>query len=778
MSDAVIEPNTSLDFSDPQQAIEAIDKNVAPEAYYDYAKNYGDPIQKLQNILEPGSYQGLNQVLLGFPEWFRRNILPSAESARIKAMEGSNPESANIGNTAGLVASMLTPLGAGYRIVSGGLKALGAARAAEKVASLGDIARDVTPVTGFFGHLGKGLLQAAPQAVVRTATGNITPEEGLSGLGAGALFGLSGGIPSMFAGGKSGGFFQKFGRGALKEADKTILGASGIGQRDIIKIASYLVPGRNIMERTANAEELISKAAELKTIKALSTPEKVTDFVKNEVDPVYSKVNNAWKESGDHLLGPNAAGILESDPPVEVLTNPQAAQLFLGGHAGDIIQAPSFAKLAEVSPNEARKLLHTVAMADRAGWQQGRQFFSRYGETAAKDAGTEASLVSNMADDAAGDIKSMWDQQAQQLASNSGSISAGELDNMNNLYPAVKLLEAIPQHEAFRLNRSVAGSATAVRMALGGLTGEAYNDLTGQPGNPYAPIMGAILGGTGVGDLANQALTRATNKAMEKGMTKLRPVLQRLAEGGSGKGGKIPPGGTIGPGGAGFEWFAGKGAQTSPLIMSATGGLGASAGSPVEGQRQSIIDSPAVSAPVSDIKSLIDSGNPWLQTMGKRIMQLWAQNYQFSGMTPDQLMQQYYQQTEGFTPAKSTNLLSNDRNVNAALGADMAVASNLQSIDWKNLAYWFGLPGGFAAGPGPLLHLGASLNMRGAREAAQDMQKILQVTRNDRGLQNQIERTMRENGSPEQKKAEILRVLRAAPGVFNYAPALHDLGLI
>ena len=763
---------------DPNSTIEAAVHPAVPQAT-------GDFWDRLGQSANVAGYTGLNELLAGLPDYILSKTSSPAYQ-QLKAEQAANPTATTIGNVAGLAGTLAFPVGGAFKAGAAGAKALGLGKTAAALGKAADIASGAAPVAGLLPNIGKGVLQAAPQALARMATGNITPGQAALGVGIGGAAGaLLGALGSKISGAPSTtepGMLGKFATAAQEENNKAILGLAGVGQRDLQKMASWHVPGRNIAERTANAKQLVHDAAALKVNQKLTTPEAVTNFYENVVNPQWNKIASAWESSGNKLLGPNAMDLMASKdfPTASVIGNADSAQQQLGGIAGDIVKLPSFQELAKKFPAHAEQLMQDIAEADSAGWQSGRQMLTdlmKQGALAEGKGATQLRAVGN----AAGDVKNLWDNLAEQNAVNAGSIDPGTLAALKATYPATKLLLSIPEHAAFRLNRVAPNSNTAAKMMLGGIVGGGAGSLLGGgQGNDQNRLLDTILGATAGmtgGDILNQLTARGVSALGERAAMKMKPLLDRLGAASGGASGVTGKAAAMAPLAGAIE---GKIAQGAP----GAAGVAPSA-LPNMGQQQQPAQENPVSSPVSQqpptLQQLMDSKSAWEQTIGKRLYQNWVTQAQFSGnwKNANQYVADMWQQTNGLSPVDSVNLLSNDQATNAALSQDFNIADKLQSINWNNLDHWYSMIGGGAQKAGPLLGLGAMLNLPGARRAEADLQGLLQVTQKDPTLESQVERIMRlPNISAQQKKKQVLEVIRSSPGILNYATTLHDLGLL
>ena len=103
-------------------------------------KPYVDNRDDMTKILEgigTGGYEAANSVLMGLPDVIINSMGESDAKKAIEGLRQRNKEAAQVGEIGGLVGSMFIPGGALVKGLGMGAKALGAAKAADKLIKAG-----------------------------------------------------------------------------------------------------------------------------------------------------------------------------------------------------------------------------------------------------------------------------------------------------------------------------------------------------------------------------------------------------------------------------------------------------------------------------------------------------------------------------------------------------------------------------------------------------------------------------------------------------------------
>jgi hypothetical protein len=126
------------------------------------------------NNLGAGGYSALNELTLGLPDFLVKNIGGQGGSKALEDLRKYHKTASDIGGTAGTLGSFLIPGGALVKGVGLGAKAIGAAKAAEKIGKAADFLKGGELTGNLAQKIGKGALrgagQAAEQGIARGAT--------------------------------------------------------------------------------------------------------------------------------------------------------------------------------------------------------------------------------------------------------------------------------------------------------------------------------------------------------------------------------------------------------------------------------------------------------------------------------------------------------------------------------------------------------------------------------------------------------------------------------
>jgi len=319
------------------------------------------------------------------------------------------------------------------------------------------------------------------------------------------------------------------------------------------------------------------------------------------------------------------------------------------------------------------------------------------------------------------------------------------------------------------------GSPTFEKAMLG--AGIGSGSLLGADQRPLSPekVIEDIALGSVAGNLALPLLTKGANSIMARGAgaaNRIARGAETLAGGGGGIGGAL---GTVGTAAAGPL------GQNAAKIAPAIAGILPGAQQQPQMATEDLGASPLKSVPT--MQELLDSKDPYLKTIGQRLLQQYGGRYAFytkpdgTRYTPDDIVKAAYEQTNGFAPTESAGVLEPNPANYDELKHDLQVAKAVNGIDWNNLDKWY--KGMGEGGLGQVRGLAEKINLGKSRQAEQQLQELLLATGSSPVIQGQVERIMRlPNLDPAQKKQAVIQTLSSTPNVFGNAALLRSLGLL
>lgn len=637
---------------------------------------------KVGQKLGTGTWNAVNQFGMGLPDWIMKNVVPSEQYQKIKALREANPTAATIGDIAGLGGSMLTGTGEAKLL----------SKAPGIIGKIGKAALGAP--TTFGGNVVKGLAQALPQSAIRTATGNITPEQGALGLalggGLGGVLGTLGSKAARIAqkaasgGEEVGGLGAKLVNGLRNMNDQTLIGALGGNGSMVRSTASFGLKGNQLMTKAAREENIIKNAARIINTDKILNKAALANTLDKRYNQVWNALDNAWEGNGMKLSNfkneamklPNVQKYLGTEAgnakvdPAEIRKALRAA---LGNQASDFVESGSgpltamekataeglnIPTSAAVGSPKAQQIENMLNLADGEQTLPDIQNFldSDYINIHPSGAGTR-DLKKLRA--AAIDIKKLAQDKAKEAALASGTLDPQLAQTFVEDYPAMVLLKKIYEGKTKQVFGANPGSDTAMKSLLavpglvaGGTLGyEGSNDQNKLGGAVMGALGGAALGGMG-GSVLNQALTKGSNATLLRSSMALRKLLGQGAEAAAAPGA--------------ISELAAKGSQIPHAIpaieaMMNGGSEGGIPAIPVSGtqeqpgaQQPEQSNVPTVDPNSVTWRSLEESNNPYFRAIGTNLRNIWSQQYALqknADGTPislDQVVKQYANATNGF----------------------------------------------------------------------------------------------------------------------------------
>ncbi len=686
--------------------------------------------EQIGKNLGVGGYEALNQYGMGIPDWILNKVAP-ARLAAIKEEQQLNPVAATVGDIAGTAGTFATP----FKDL---LAPLAAGSLAEKVPGLfklAGIGEEGAKPLGLVGSAVRGALQTLPQTAIRTATGNITPQEGLTGLELGtALGGLSG-----IAGGLSGA--GKLSRPLQDTVDDWTLGTAGVRSGMISKAAKYGLNPAWKMSQLARAGDLKSMTAKLIRDNNL-TPENFADWYAAGPGRVFKTVDQGW----DNLGIPLPAAIEGA------LKSPELTDL----KEAVTKQNPVFSKI-----------INTIQ--DATGGEVGLPTISEISSGLTKDAAmapAEQRMIYRGAQNAMEDLRNWMEDQGSQAAIKAGSLNPGDLDYVKKIYGPLGILKDDMNRQAAQVSFVSPGSPTFEKAMMGALAGPEL--IPGGEKKSPGEILGDMALGAVGGNLVAPLLAKGGNKIMGG--------LAKILAGGGGEGGNILGKVASAAGGP----LAQRIEQTIPALSALIPPSGAQAK-----QAPNPLETPLfTTAPTYE--QLAADKSPYAQYLAQLAQNAYGGHF-FIKVNPetgklytlDDVVKQMWQNTNGFTPEASGPLLTQPGGNPEAMGQDIQIAKALHGIDWPALSRWYGRP--LEGGLSPLRGVASAIGIGQAREASQEFQQLLSaLPPNSRAIvAANIQRIMQIPGlNEEERKKQAEESVMNAEGVFTNPALMQELGFV
>ncbi len=693
-----------------------------------------------------GSYEALNQAGMGLPDYALKTVDNPAYQ-NLQGFLSQHPTAKEIGGAAGLLGSLAIPVGGELEGAGALARGIGLGKVADVLRSGADIASGATPVSGLLGNIFKGALQAAPQALMRTATGNITPQQGTTGL---LLGGALGGVSGILGGalGKEGGALKKLGQEA------TISGL-GVTPGMLSREASFGLSPRQVLTKALNAQSIKQNIYDLSRKFGLDTLDKWEQWDDANVKPIFNAVDKVWSQKGLPL----------SDLVQSALKNPNAED-FKAALANPMAKQRLEEAFNILSQEGDPVPLSKLRDADSAMHQQAN---------AAGPTGGVAQLPLRTAANGMSDLRNIAEDAAMKDAEKEGIIKPGELDFVKKMYPAIHTMRQAYGKGATGLFSVSPGSATMNKLAVEAIFGGA-GGIGGGLANPNASpsqrlqneLLGAFAGAAG-GDILNRVVSRGATQGIGK--------LASFLEGGAGGGG-----GQIGQAlasAAGGGGILSKIAAKEPIMAAL---FGHAEPAPVANP---ISSSPFPNGPPT-YEQLIQSDNPYYRLIAQGVANAYGSSFAFlrnaegNRYSIDDVVKKAYQETNGFSPESSQFFLTAPGENPQAVSQDVQIAKALNGIDWKGLENWYG---GLMQGKAPALgrQLAGALDIGSARAIQQQMQQLLNaIPPSSRAVvENQIDRVMKlPNLSTQQREEMAQEAVLNTEGLFYNPGLMKSLGFV
>ena len=704
-----------------------------------------------------GGYAALNQLGMGLPDVIMKAVA-DPQYQKLQALMAAQPEATQAGNIAGLAASLAIPVGGELNLAGKAAGALGAEKAAMALKGGADIASGVAPVAGLAQNIGKGVLQAAPQSLIRMATGNITPGQALTGVGIGGALGGAAGLLGGAAPAAEGAAAEGAPTGALSglknQINKWLLGASGVRIADERGPMTFGVPSqftRARLNRMRDIGALTANTIADNGLHGMNVAQKIDQWHNQNIGRVFNAMDNAWQD-----LNPTAQDMKG------LLNTVEGAAL-----NGD----PNLVGVSRLIQNDktkwdglANELIGKANNGDPLPDYQ--KFLKDYMYRDMRGMPAVEKAVAQREAAAAGDVLGHVEQTAINHAISGGAIQPGEVENAQELYPVDRILSNSEFRNEMKTKYVSAGSPTFEKMMLGaGLGGGTVLESDQRPMSPQKVLEDLAIGSV-AGNVALPMITDLANS----GAARIAGGANKALRGAPAVAGSL----------AGAAPIAAKAAQELPAAMGALGAQAAAGG--VQTNQNPVATSPYSNVPT--FAELQGASDPYSKLLAQQIANAYGGYYAFrqkpdgGRYTLDDVVKKAYQETNGFRPESSVGLLAGPGQNPAAVSQDLQIAKAINNLDWNALATWYGNPG--QGGAAPLRGLASKLNIGKSRQAEQDLRQLLNaIPGAERPLvETQIDAIMKLPGlTTEQRKQQVEESIMST-GAFSNPSLMQTLGFV